>query len=193
MTIEALMEPKPRHRPWYDDPQQGGFLRGRKFYHHRPLGPRTTKDKNQYNKTVEAIQPGAAFEFSLDYSNLTESELALLVFALTLEPEMCHKVGMGKPVGLGSSKIAIIGWEQIDRQARYRQFGGGLTSLNGGDLTIALATWQDKYHQAYATWQDSLSDLRRIWTWDPAVTEDVKYPGQDWFRKNPTTPIEKVS
>ncbi|MCR4407431.1 MAG: RAMP superfamily CRISPR-associated protein [Anaerolineae bacterium] len=192
ITIEALMEPKPRHRAWYEDPVQRGYLRGRKFYYHRPLGPRRTAVKNEYNKTIEAIKPGAVFEFDLDYTNLTEAELALLVFALTLEPGMAYKVGMGKPVGLGSARIEIVGWEQIDRQARYRQFGGGVAVLEGDALSAESARWQGKYHQAYANWQPSLADLRRIWVWDPSSTVEVRYPGQDWFRKNPRAPIEEA-
>jgi CRISPR/Cas system CSM-associated protein Csm3 (group 7 of RAMP superfamily) len=190
MTIEALMEPKPRHRVWYEDPQQQGFLRGRKFYYHRPLGPRRTPVKNEYNKTIEAVKPGAVFEFEVDYTNLTEAELALLIFALTLEPGLAYKVGMGKPVGLGSARIEIIGWKQVDRQARYRQFGGGVTIPEGEALSTEIARWQNQYHQMYANWKDSLADLRRIWAWDPSTRTEVRYPGQDWFRQNPRTPIE---
>jgi len=192
MTIEALMEPKPRHRAWYEDPQQRGFLRGRKFYYHRPLGPRRTTVKNEYNKTIETVKPGAVFEFEVDYINLTEAELALLIFALTLEPGMAYKVGMGKPVGLGSTRLEIVGWEQVDRQARYRQFGGGVTALAGEALSAEIARWQARYHQEYALWKDSLADLRRIWKWDPSSTMEVRYPGQDWFHQNPRTPIEKA-
>jgi len=192
MTIEALMEPKPRHRAWYEDPQQRGFLRGRKFYYHRPLGPRRTTVKNEYNKTIETVKPGAVFEFEVDYINLTEAELALLIFALTLEPGMAYKVGMGKPVGLGSTRLEIVGWEQIDCQARYRQFGGGVTTLEGEALNAEIARWQARYHQEYALWKESLADLRRIWKWDPSSTMEVRYPGQDWFRQNPQTPIEKA-
>jgi len=192
MTIEALMEPKPRHRVWYEDPQQQGFLRGRKFYYHRPLGPRRSAVKNEYNKTIEAVNPGAIFEFEVDYTNLTEAELALLVFTLTLEPDMAYKVGMGKPVGLGSARIEIVGWEQLDRQVHYRQFGSGIMTLAGEALSTEIARWQNRYHQEYAHWKDSLADLRRIWKWDPLSTVEVCYPGQDWFRQNPRTPIDKA-
>ena len=192
MTIEALMEPKPRHRVWYEDPQQSGFLRGRKFYYHRPLGPRRATDKNQYNKTIEAVKPDTVFKFEVEFTNLTEAELALLVFALVLEPDMAHKVGMGKPVGLGSAQIKIVGWEQVDRQARYRQFGSGLKTLEDEALGNAVARWQKQYNQMYANWKESLADLRRIWKWDLSSTVEVRYPGQDWFRQNPRTPIEKA-
>jgi len=190
LTIEALMEPKPRHLAWYEDPIQRGYLRGRKFYYHRPAGPRRTTVRTEYNKTIEAVKPGAVFEFEVDYINLTEAELALLIFALALEPGMAHKVGMGKPVGLGSAQVEIIGWERIDRQARYRQFGSGITTLEGETLSAESARWQTRYHQEYALWKDSLADLRRIWAWDPSVQTEVRYPGQDWFRQNPRTPIE---
>ncbi len=192
ITIEALMEPKPRHRAWYEDPNQRGYLRGRKFYYHRPLGPRRTEVRNEYNKTIEAVKPSAVFEFDLVYNNLTKAELALLIFALTLEPEMAYKVGMGKPVGLGSARIEIVGWEQIDRQARYRQLGSGVTALKGDLLSAEIARWQEEYHRAYANWQDSLADLRRIWTWDPSSRTDIRYPGQEWFRQNPRVPIERT-
>jgi CRISPR/Cas system CSM-associated protein Csm3 (group 7 of RAMP superfamily) len=192
LTIEALMEPKPRHWAWYEDPQQRGVMRGRKVYYHRPLGPRTTTVKNRYNKTIEAVKPGAVFEFSVDYTNLTDDELALLVFALVLESEMCHKVGMGKPVGLGSAKIEIVRWEQIDRQARYEQLGGGMSVVEGDALVAEVGRWQTRYHEQYANWQDSLANLRRIWTWDPTSREDVRYPPREWFRKNRNVPLEKA-
>jgi hypothetical protein len=116
----------------------------------------------------------------------------LLIFTLTLEKGMYHKVGMGKPVGLGSAKIEIAGWEQISRQARYEQLGGGITWLKGEPLAAEIARWQTHYRQAYAQWQDSLADLRHIWAWDTTRREDVKYPEQKWFRQNPDTPIEKA-
>lgn len=192
LTIEALMEPKPRHRAWYEDPQRRGVMRGRKFYYHRPLGPHTTTVKNRYNKTVEAIRPGAVFEFSVEYANLTDDELALLIFALTLEPEMCHKVGMGKPVGLGSAKIEIVRWEQVDRQARYEQLGRGMSVMEDDALAAEISRWQARYHELYASWQESLSDLRRIWTWDPAARGDMRYPSREWFRQNRSAPLEEA-
>ena len=193
LTVEALMGPKPRHRAWYEDPQQRDLMRGRKFYYHRPLGPRTTTQRSRYNKTIEAIKPGALFEFGVDYINLTDDELALLVFALVLEPEMCHKVGMGKPVGLGSAKIEIIHWERVDREGRYRQLGGGMSALKDEALAEEIEILRTRHNQVYANSQESLSDLRRIWTWNPAMTEDVEYPSRDWFRRNWDAPLEGAS
>lgn len=192
LTLGSLMQPKPRHSVWYEDPQQPGVMRGRKFYHHRPQRARTTTQRGKFNKTVEAVKPGTVFAFSVDYANLEADELALLIFALVLEPEMCHKVGMGKPVGLGSAKIELTQWQQHDVQMRYVHLGEGITLLQTDALTGEIERWTKRYHEFYALWIDSLNDLRRIWRWDPNADTDIKYPTQQWFRNNPTEPIENA-
>lgn len=191
LTIEALMEPKPRHRIWYENSGQQGVMGGRKFYYHQPSGPRTT-EKIKYNKTVEAVPPGTIFEFTVDYTNLTDDEVALLIFILTLEEPMCHKVGMGKPVSLGSVKIEIIGWKKINRKTRYEQLGEGLSILKDEPLINEIFRWQKLYREYYSNWQESLSDLRRIWTWAPESEAEIRYPSREWFRKNPNVTLENV-
>jgi CRISPR/Cas system CSM-associated protein Csm3 (group 7 of RAMP superfamily) len=194
MIIEALMEPKPRHRAFYGLQNKLDTARGRKFYYHRPGGARTTAQQTQYNKTIEAIVPPARFKFEVEYVNLDEKELALLIFALVLEDQMRHKVGMGKPVGLGSAQITIANdsWVKIDRTVRYTQLGGGTTTLSGEALAAEINQWRVKFHQHYSEWEDCLSDLKQIWTWDENSRNDPKYPGQAWFRQNPKTPLEQA-
>ena len=192
LTLESLMQPKPRHRVWYENPQQPGVMRGRKFYYHRPQGARTTTQRGRFNKTVEAVKPGTVFAFSIDYTNLENDELALLIFALVLEPEMCHKTGMGKPVGLGSAKIEVTQWQQHDVQMRYENLGAGTALLQTDALIDEIERWTNCYHEHYAKWRDSLNNLRRIWSWDPNADADIKYPTQQWFRNNPTEPIENA-
>ena len=192
LTLESLMQPKPRHRVWYENPQKPGVMRGRKFYYHRPQGVRTTTQRGRFNKTVEAVDPGTVFAFSVDYTNLEDDELALLIFALVLEPEMCHKVGMGKPVGLGSAKIEVAQWRQHDVQMRYENLGEGTKVIRADELTVEIERWTNCYYEFYAQWIDSLDHLRRIWKWDLNATADIKYPTQQWFRNNPTEPIENT-
>ena len=193
LTLEPLMQPKPRHHVWYEaSPQQPNVMRGRKFYYHRPRGPRNTT-QGSYNKTVEAVKPGADFTFSVDYTNLTDDELALLLFALVLEPEMCHKVGMGKPVGLGSAKIEITQWKQHNLRERYEQLGEGTRVLQADTLSVEIERWTNRYHERYAQWRDSLNELRRIWRWNPNATDDVRYPTQEWFRQNRRAAIEEAT
>lgn len=191
-TTGALMEPKPRHRPWYGDPRQPDAARGRKFYYHRPQGPASAAAQTQYNKTIEAVLPGSQFEFVAEYSNLTEEELALLVYSLVLEEPMRHKLGMGKPLGLGSTQIEIVRWKRLDAKSRYQQLGGGTDQLSSEALAEELQRWRQLYHRFYQASRESLQDLRRVWAWDPSSRVEVKYPGQDWFRQNPKTPLEQA-
>ena len=192
LTLESLMQPKPRHRVWYGaSPQQPNVMRGRKFYYHRPGGARTTT-QGRHNKTVEAVKPRTDFAFSVDYTNLEDDELALLIFALVLEPEMCHKIGMGKPVGLGSARIEVTQWEQHNLQARYEHLGKGTRVLQADALTDEIKRWTNRYGELYTKWKDSLDHLRRIWRWDPNATADIKYPTQQWFSQNRRAAIEEA-
>ncbi len=193
LTLEPFGSPAPRHRPFYGTPDsEFREIRGRKFYYHRIEGARTTRERNDFNKTVEAVIPGAVFEFSVNYENLSEEELALLIYALVLEEPMRHKIGMGKGVGLGSVRITIIRWEQRDMQNRYRQFGGGTTVLTDEALQAAIEEQIQAYHQYYAPWKESLTALRDILTWDGQHPRDTRYPTREWFKANPNVPLEEV-
>jgi CRISPR/Cas system CSM-associated protein Csm3 (group 7 of RAMP superfamily) len=193
LTLGVLSAPKPRHRPFYGRVGQPRQLRGRKFYyHHLPEHIITRTQRDGQNKTVEAAKPGTTFIFDVTYTNLTEQELALLLYAIVLEPEMRHKVGMGKPVGLGSAHIEIVRWQPLDRAARYHTLAGGWgAALEGDALTQEVAGHISRY--GASTLQDGpLADLRRIWHWppDPAVT--IRYPDQAWFKANPSVPLEQA-
>ncbi|NUO10390.1 MAG: cold shock domain-containing protein [Candidatus Brocadia sp.] len=84
----------------------------RKFYvHHNGwqevLRNNDITPKTENNRTVEPLAAGNRFTFDVHFENLREWELGLLCYCLELEPGMGHKLGMGKPLGFGSVKIAI--------------------------------------------------------------------------------------
>lgn len=193
LTLSPSGSPAPRHRPFYGTPATGfQTMRGRKFYYHRPQGVRTTQEKNDQNKTVEALSPDAVFEFTIDYENLTAEELALLVFALALEEPLRHKFGMGKGVGLGSTQIQLHEWRKIDLRTRYQQFDGGKQTLNGDQLQAALQAQREKFHQSFAAWQEPLQKLREIWAWNAADERKLEYPSYFWFKDFSAVPLEEV-
>lgn len=192
-TLAPSGAPGPRHRTFYGVTSTGfRDARGRKFYYHQPQGIHNTQNKNDQNKTVETLVPKAQFEFTVAYENLSESELALLIFSLMLEEPMCHKIGMGKGLGLGSVQITIEEWQTINLNERYRAFNAGITTSVGNDLTAALQRQRDKYHEDYTQWQISLQALREIWTWNINQTRVIEYPSFMWFKDNSTIPLEQV-
>jgi hypothetical protein len=152
VRLKILSSPKPPCPAMYFHRENGTDLvqkhdleitdkpNGRKVYLHQDKAAKSwvTKDNKKDKKQKSAIRPldpegcktiGGGFWFHIDFDNLSEAELDLLCFALTPTPEFRHKLGMGKPIGLGTVHIqptAILG---IARQQRYAMgvnlFGDG--------------------------------------------------------------------
>jgi hypothetical protein len=180
LTLDVLSTPKPERRPSAYILEDGLTIRGRKFYRHRyppdvlerALDMETNQPKrDRQNKTVQPVKEGSVFHFTVEYSDLDEDELRLLLYALVLEDGLWHKVGLGKPIGLGSAQIEITKWTQIDRQARYRMLGGGMiASFEGESLRAELTDWLQPYRDSQA---EPIKKLRDILRPDPSV--DVRY------------------
>jgi CRISPR/Cas system CSM-associated protein Csm3 (group 7 of RAMP superfamily) len=179
ITLDVLSTPKPEGRPNVYTREDGQTIRGRKFYRHRfppniieRLADRSGRPKRDHqNKTVQPVKEGSVFHFTVEYSDLEEAELRLLLYGLALEEGLWHKVGMGKPIGLGSAQIEIIKWTRIDRQERYRVLGKGIKEpMEGEALATELAEWLRPYRERQT---DSLKKLRDILQPDPNT--DVRY------------------
>ena len=102
--------------PGYDD--RGVTIRGRKYYWH-------SKDFKEINQNAPSIGPdakrnasmqlagiGSKFTFDVYFDRITLQELRELVWSLNFwenkaDGKMCHKIGHGKPIGLGSVKIVV--------------------------------------------------------------------------------------
>ncbi|MCZ7575158.1 MAG: RAMP superfamily CRISPR-associated protein [Ardenticatenaceae bacterium] len=176
IVLDVLSAPKPEGRPRVYTQSDGRIVRGRKFYRHRLNGVLTRLGGRQdrQNKTVRPVAAGASFTFEVEYTDLRAEELRLLLYALALEPGLWHKVGMGKPIGLGSAQIEIVGWTQINRQTRYRVLGGGMTeSLTESALQTELDRWLRPYRESNAP---NLQDLREAWRYEHSY--EVRYQTQ---------------
>lgn len=187
-----LSGPKPRHTAWYLD-EKGQYVRGRKFYFHahkirtahRFLPPHGTRQ----NQRIRPIDAGSEFTFRGHFSNVSSEDLRLLLYALTLEPAMRHKIGYAKPAGLGSIEIRLTQIELVDRIKRYRSGKGGITCLAGNELRQYIMEQTKCYIDNRSSL--TLQDLRRIWHWPPQH-QDLRYPLQQWFKDNPKAPIEST-
>jgi CRISPR-associated protein (TIGR03986 family) len=60
--------------------------------------------ETQHTK-LKPVKVGEMFKGKIRFENLTPVELGALLFSLSLPEECCHKLGMGKPLGLGSIKV----------------------------------------------------------------------------------------
>ena len=182
----ALMEPKPRHQAFYLDPT-GSHIAGRKFYFHQPGEIQTESEDSSYNQHIKPIDKGSQFAFSVQFTNLEPVELQTLLYALNLEPGMRHKLGYGKPAGLGSVRFDITKLTLIDYAKRYTTNQGTKEYNKDDNLKCYLSTQTQGFTDN--TDSQTLNALRRIWRWDPNSTTTYGYPDQKWFNKNPNTPI----
>lgn len=97
----------------YDDPGIG--IRGRKFYwHHMPTNKILNASKTVRNATMEVVAGKTEFKGRIFFDGISENELEELIWALNFwendaEGELCHKIGHGKPLGLGSCKLIVKG------------------------------------------------------------------------------------
>ena len=136
-TLKILASPKPPSPAMYF---KNGYIaknqlnadehqpQGRKFYLHnksnegRPWETKKTENPKQKMK-VKPVKRGAVFNFYLDFENLSNIELGALLYALRPTDEFRHKIGLGKPIGLGKVKIEISKLLTIDREIRYSSSG----------------------------------------------------------------------
>lgn len=199
----VLDAPKPRHRAFYLD-LQGRFIAGRKFYFHHDGEPRTEKrlieirNTGEYrNQHIQPLESGAEFDARIDFTQLETDEFAALLLAITLLPDMRHKLGYGKPLGLGSMWLTPNGLTLIDYATRYSAFRArrGITSYNMDEVTALRdeqwAALDPQISESIARFcsYPSLQHLQRIWSWPPDNSVEYCYPSQRWFKEHPQARI----
>ncbi len=109
--------------------------RGNKLYWHHEnddwiASPAdVNKNQNQYTK-IKPVKSGTSFTGRIRFENLSEVELGALLFALDLPDGCAHKIGMGKPLGLGSVRI-YPSLHLSDRKERYKNLSRGVERDSG--------------------------------------------------------------
>ncbi len=186
----VLVEPKPRHEAFYLD-EKRQHIAGRKFYFHhspevKPLtapGPILFSGKPA-NRYIQPLDYDTQFHFRIDFTNLETDEFAALMLAIVLEDGMRHKIGYGKPLGLGSISLAPTSLTLIDYAARYTQPTSerGKTFLQGEAMWNFLDEHIGDFSKKQLLQKLAMDDLRRIWRWKPDPDVDYYYPSKrDWF------------
>lgn len=144
VTLRILDSPKPpspalyfKHResrnryiPKRDLSLDDHTPQGRKFYlHHRQQDINSeawktrNNERNKQKVSVTPVKSGTEFYFHVDFDNLSKRELGLLLYALKPTSNFRHKIGMAKPLGLGTINIEPVGVFRINRQNRYSAAG----------------------------------------------------------------------
>jgi len=162
-------------------------IRGYKLYWHRETSDNSTKkyswnEVNVINDTqhtvIKPIKRDIKFKSRIRFENLTEEELGALFFVLDLPENHYHKIGMGKPLGLGSIEIKSA-LSLIDRKESYTSlfkedtWNLGIKSARKDDFKKAFETYilrnisnNDKSN-ATSLWETPrLKQLKAMLSWN---------------------------
>ena len=196
----AVGQPKPSHGAFYPARKDR-----RKFYHHHPGAQGLVRPHPGITQTnrVRPAPSGTCFKFTVDFMNLRENELNLLLYCLVLEEDVTvtlspaalgkdqseppfkfkgplrHKMGGTKPHGAGSVRMCITKMElRTDAAARYR---GGSTSkaLKASALTTELDHRTASFRRRTDQTMQELRAMLIYSTDDPRTP--IHYPRYDWF------------
>lgn len=104
-------------------------IRGYKYYWHKSgekekwaqTDEKLIEKNPKLYTTIQPVKPGTQFRSKIRFENLSDEELGALLFALDLPKGFGHKLGMGKPLGLGSISVTPTLYLS-DIKKRYTDF-----------------------------------------------------------------------
>jgi CRISPR-associated protein (TIGR03986 family) len=144
---------------------------------------------------VRPIRPDIPFLFAVEFENLSDEELGLLLSALHPASDSRHRLGIGKPLGLGSVTIdieAVALWnrnlsdysaEALERASACTVHAGSVTNVDDLDNEVRLLLSESD--RVLADNVQPLSDLRNeslvddevLALWKTAMNPvNVEYP-----------------
>ncbi len=169
---------------------QTAAIAGRKYYwHHNDNSRKINTDApnkagNNMDARAELVKPESTFQFEVYFDKIPETVLKKLLFALTLgentvKSRYCHKIGHGKPIGLGSAKITVDA-------VKVRTFDqDGYQDKN--------YDWNPKTLRDVFRNQKNVDNVLRVTNFNAVPGKDIQYPttnpngGGDifkWFAQN---------
>lgn len=147
----------------------GARLAGHKLYWHRDPKDwvadkqEVTNHQTQYTM-IQPLDTGSVFKGRIRFLNLSKEELGALLFVLNLPEGCCHKLGMAKPLGLGSVRLNAQ-LSLIDRKKRYSDLTSlGISATEDGEYVNAFINFlRDKLGLKGDIWEtERLKELKRI-------------------------------
>lgn len=149
---------------------------------------------------IQPVKAGVTFIGRVRFENLTDLELGALLHALQLPDGCAHRLGMGKPLGLGSVRITAR-LNLVDRAERYHWWQSTGIASND-DSSRFCQTFEDamlrhaqETGEVLLNGQQGLRSIARLdalfhmleWERRPA-REATEYMGLGQFRERPVLP-----
>ncbi len=121
------------------DPGQplGEHFNGMRIYpefHRLPDPGNDNRIRDNQNRSVRAwVKPGMTFGFGIQVTNISAVELGALLWLLSLDEGHYLRLGLGKPLGFGSVRLAIESLDLRDGRALAEDYQSLLGRGQGGD------------------------------------------------------------
>ncbi len=167
--------PKVTHKAFYPNSSEVCF---RKFYHHHPhyFTGMTLNETVKHANTLFPVSPGSSFQFKVEFESLDAAQVALLMYATELEPDLLHKIGRAKGRGLGSVKIQIK--SKLIQTAKDRIWDRAQNNVLPSEVQKALQSIKNN---------QELNSLKKMLSWSIAKAlkqdyEKIAYPPHHWFK-----------
>lgn len=188
-SFQLYLEQPPDQNNLHNWGTKGAKIRGNKLYWHRETPDNKIsehswafntnntidfqKKKKLLTEPVKPVKRDQSFTSRIRFSNLSREELGVILIALDLPKHCCHKLGMGKPLGLGSIKITPV-LSVFDSSKRYSTF----CSQNGESWAIEKVDpiSIDNYKNQFVAHinpqiQKTYTDVNEFWNCDERMKE----------------------
>lgn len=198
--IQHYLKQDRREMRHYDSPDS--TIRGYKLYWHRDGRDWVEKDtttieqhRTQYTM-ITPVKEGSVFKGRIRFENLTKVELGALLFVLDLPEGLAHKIGMAKPLGLGSIRITPELYLS-NREKRYTDLFAEWNGLELQENTREYKIEFEKYmleklgrRDKQSLWEiNRIQTLKIVLSWkNKPSNEKTQYLGLGEFRKRPILP-----
>ena len=139
-TIKPLSSPQPTFFQFYLINNRKGaentrtydnenITIGRKEYLNHAANMLDYQDetKTNLNSTITPLKKDSEFQFRIDFNNLNNYEFGLLLYSLNMKYDnrkVGFKLGMGKPLGLGSVEVESAAVKLINYEKKYQSLAG---------------------------------------------------------------------
>jgi len=161
-----LTQPEPNDpahlRHYSSKPGEGTVIRGHKLYWHKPGLRRADweeqqavdEQKDKQHTRIKPVRAGVTFDFKIYFEDLDAVELGTLLWILNVAAadEYRLKLGMGKPLGLGSVAVTAD-LHLTERHTRYTSLFQEADKWNVGEADDQKTEQtKDQAMQAYTDW-----------------------------------------
>lgn len=171
-----------------------GILRGRKYYwHHHPESVRfnSNVEKTKLNKTIRPVKEGVTFKGELYFDGISKKQLNQLIYILnTGKDGLGLKLGMGKPLGLGSVTCSVSSVEERKIVLEDSQLNYGVSSYDYSNVTYesaGLSLYVKKEFEKIAGLKAVPKQYEICY---PKTTSDNDH-GFEWFQTNHNSKIAR--